>query len=473
MKTSQRKMNSRGSATGREIRMEVIAQEIFNAWKKDEKEDFFENNVKTAQKTAEDIDDAQSPMNGEFLDSSVDAGSIISGASCSSADGINVEDFAEFEDDEEHDFPDQSSSCAGLHLHDTEDMTTYYSSPSGTSSSRRRSGRSSIHDSQQGSSKGSSSTINCSDTKSQTDATELSIEEIQKCVVEHIPQALKDLLPQEVWSQIFRDAIRANYALKNKSPPSTGLPLLDNLTADGDLKDKFDVDGDDLSVLSDITEDSSFFFKSLQVKIAPLVPEEEKWGSGINPPAFGGPSKVESTHSGRSLNLFNDNRSNAARTSRASTNHTRRSRMSVASELNKAGNVIPTKVSFHVVQVRYYERILDLNPSVATGGPAVGIGWRFKNGGQVTVDEWELQRGETRKSASYVLPRNVREAMLKEAGYTPKDIADGVRLVMKAKNQRRTTFSNLHASGLEETVENAARRVKGLLCQRTADVWQE
>jgi hypothetical protein len=75
-----------------------------------------------------------------------------------------------------------------------------------------------------------------------------------------------------------------------------------------------------------------------------------------------------------------------------------------------------------------------------------------------------MQRGETRKSAACVLPRHVREDMLEEAGYTPKAIADAtVSVVMQVKHQRRTTVSNLNASGVEVAVEKAARRVKGLL----------
>jgi hypothetical protein len=122
--------------------------------------------------------------------------------------------------------------------------------------------------------------------------------------------------------------------------------------------------------------------------------------------------------------------------------------------------------------VRYYERILDVNPSV-TAGPPVGLGWRFKKGGEVTVDEWELLRGQTQKSIAYLLPRHVREAMLKEVGYTQRNIADAVRIVVKVQHQRRTTVATLKSASVEEAIEKATRRVKGLLSfgRNTKSLW--
>lgn len=483
---SQRKRNGRDGAAGREVLMGMIAQEMTNAWEDDEVEESFENNVKTAQKSAEDIYYAR--MNGEAIDDTVHNGSIISGAS--SASGSNFESpAADLEDDEEEDFPDHCS-FAGLNLHAPEETGS-----SASSAASRRGGRKSSNRSK-GSSKGSktSKTTKTSDSKSRRamdSETELTAEEIQNYAMEHIPQALKDQIPQEAWGQIFGDAIKADKAskkTKTKSSPSNSV-VLENLPGedDGNKVDENDIvkmadedgdnvdedgnvvdDDDGLSVLSDITEGTNFCKKkgSKNNKIAPLAPEEGKWEMDIDPALA--PSVVQSSRShpssGKSMGSFSDNRSRASNDARSrASNHTHRSRTTpaVANE-PKAGDTVPIKVSFHVVQVRYYERILDINPSV-TAGPPVGIGWRFKKGGQVTVDEWELQRGETRKSTSLVLPRHVREAMLKESGYTNKDIADVVRLVMKAKNQRRTTVSNLNASGVEEAVERAARRVKGLL----------
>jgi len=120
------------------------------------------------------------------------------------------------------------------------------------------------------------------------------------------------------------------------------------------------------------------------------------------------------------------------------------------------------KVCFGHVQVRFYERTISDNPSVQSG-VAIGIGWKYKRGNRSTVDQWELARGPIRSSAELVLSRHVRERMLREAGITQKEIAEMVRAGLKAKNQRKQTINNLHAQGLEETVERARRRFAKLL----------
>ena len=119
-------------------------------------------------------------------------------------------------------------------------------------------------------------------------------------------------------------------------------------------------------------------------------------------------------------------------------------------------------VSFQNVQVRYYERILEVNPGV-TNGPAIGIGWNYMVGEQISVDQWEVQRGNIRTPDDLVIPRKTREKILDDAGYSKKDIAEAIRSIMKTKNQRRTTIHNLGMKPVEEAVESAARRVKGIL----------
>jgi hypothetical protein len=119
-------------------------------------------------------------------------------------------------------------------------------------------------------------------------------------------------------------------------------------------------------------------------------------------------------------------------------------------------------VSFDSVRVRYYERIIDINPAV-TNGAAVGIGWRYKRGGRFDIEEWESNRMNTRTSKELLLPKHVREAILKDLGYTQQDIAAAVRVILKAKNKRRQTVQNLGAESMEEAVEAASRKVKSIL----------
>eukprot|EP00339_Tiarina_fusa_P026306 CAMPEP_0117045928 /NCGR_PEP_ID=MMETSP0472-20121206/31770_1 /TAXON_ID=693140 ORGANISM="Tiarina fusus, Strain LIS" /NCGR_SAMPLE_ID=MMETSP0472 /ASSEMBLY_ACC=CAM_ASM_000603 /LENGTH=579 /DNA_ID=CAMNT_0004758111 /DNA_START=81 /DNA_END=1820 /DNA_ORIENTATION=- len=129
------------------------------------------------------------------------------------------------------------------------------------------------------------------------------------------------------------------------------------------------------------------------------------------------------------------------------------------------------EVRFNYVQVRYYERILDNNPAVSSGA-AVAIGWRYKRGRRLTVEDWELQNPyEDRISLTpSVLSRQERERILKEWGYKQKDIATATRSILKAKNERKVTVQNLGGQRMEEAVENTARCVKGLLLGRFRNV---
>ena len=62
-----------------------------------------------------------------------------------------------------------------------------------------------------------------------------------------------------------------------------------------------------------------------------------------------------------------------------------------------------------------------------------------------------------------IIPRHVREGMLRDLGYTKREIAQAVRRSLKAKNQRRQTYNNMHAEAIEYMVEMSRRRIGRLL----------
>ena len=148
-------------------------------------------------------------------------------------------------------------------------------------------------------------------------------------------------------------------------------------------------------------------------------------------------------------------------------------------------------VSFDSVHVRYYERVLDVNPCTSSG-PSVGLGWNYVPTNPKKVDKFEydrkfgdeestegddgqcpassFKREYKRKCASHriyggpmPLPRHVREALVRDWGYTQKEIARAIRHTIRAKNQRRQTANNLRAQKVEEIVESSKRKVRQLL----------
>lgn len=123
-------------------------------------------------------------------------------------------------------------------------------------------------------------------------------------------------------------------------------------------------------------------------------------------------------------------------------------------------------VSFCEVQIRNYNRCLEVNPSV-TSGPAVGIGWNYsaEEDEIFSLEMFEETREHSRRSSmqELALPRHKREALLRNWGYSQRDIAWSVRSILRSKNQRKQTIQNLHASNYEELMEKATRKMKNVL----------
>jgi hypothetical protein len=134
-------------------------------------------------------------------------------------------------------------------------------------------------------------------------------------------------------------------------------------------------------------------------------------------------------------------------------------------EINKAivsrQSKLKRNVTFSSVFIRDYERILGNNPS-CTSGPSLALGWRYQSERKFSLDTFERCKGKLRRGSQLILSRESREMILLELGYSKKDLASAVRNNIKSKNQRRQTVTNLSASTVEESLENAGRRVCSL-----------
>jgi hypothetical protein len=85
--------------------------------------------------------------------------------------------------------------------------------------------------------------------------------------------------------------------------------------------------------------------------------------------------------------------------------------------------------------------------------------------GAVDVDKYEEIRPVRRKQLEMVLPRDLRDEMLrKEWDVTQREIVEAIRENVKVKSQRRTTVNNLgKAAKVEEIMESLGRKVKRTL----------
>ena len=87
--------------------------------------------------------------------------------------------------------------------------------------------------------------------------------------------------------------------------------------------------------------------------------------------------------------------------------------LSSTSEFSKSeNNLLKRNVSFTQVKIREYERVRGVNSDVY--GPPLSIGWRYNTPTELDVSEYEEAKGAPRSSAEYLVPKKVRERIIKE-----------------------------------------------------------
>lgn len=121
-------------------------------------------------------------------------------------------------------------------------------------------------------------------------------------------------------------------------------------------------------------------------------------------------------------------------------------------------------ISFANVDIREYERVLGDNPSVRAG-PPLSLGWRYDpHPLSMTIGDYERGKGAPRSSAEYLVPKAVREDILKDhARVSNREMVEAVRTIKKEKAQRRKTVVNLGMQKAEEKVEKVKRTMKCIL----------
>mmetsp|Transcript_50 Transcript_50/g.112 ORF Transcript_50/g.112 Transcript_50/m.112 type:complete len:286 (-) Transcript_50:324-1181(-) len=118
-------------------------------------------------------------------------------------------------------------------------------------------------------------------------------------------------------------------------------------------------------------------------------------------------------------------------------------------------------LQFANVNIREYSRTVGDNPSCSSG-PPISISWEYNIVGNITLDDYERTRPPRRIQKEMVIPRRLREDMLRyEWNASRKDITESIRRNVRIKNQRRTTINNLgKATKFEEAMESASRKLK-------------
>jgi hypothetical protein len=109
------------------------------------------------------------------------------------------------------------------------------------------------------------------------------------------------------------------------------------------------------------------------------------------------------------------------------------------------------------------------NPSV-TSGPPLSIGWRYAPEPiNLSVETFESGKGLPRSSSEYLVPKAVREKILREhADVARRDIAVTVRNINRQKQQRRNTVVNIPMASTQERMERLKRGMQKVIGARSS-----
>ncbi len=122
-------------------------------------------------------------------------------------------------------------------------------------------------------------------------------------------------------------------------------------------------------------------------------------------------------------------------------------------------------VTFGTCEVREYPIIMGDNPG-GYMGPPLTIGWEPQDQVVITVDDFESEHPPRRFGSQLNMPKEVREDMLRNAGFSRGEIQSGMREINISRSQRKRTVELLHMEKVEEWTERAWRATANALYRR-------
>jgi hypothetical protein len=121
-------------------------------------------------------------------------------------------------------------------------------------------------------------------------------------------------------------------------------------------------------------------------------------------------------------------------------------------------------VQFSTITIRNYPYAIGDNPA-SRSGPSLSIAWGFESEETASVDNYEelLLLSPRRQRMEMLMPPQVREQILKRAGFTKRQIREVTKPVNICRAQRRRTICSLQASHLHEISEKCWRKTLNFL----------
>lgn len=118
-----------------------------------------------------------------------------------------------------------------------------------------------------------------------------------------------------------------------------------------------------------------------------------------------------------------------------------------------------SNVSFQSVEIREYSPTLGDNPSVSQG-PPMTLGWDYDKAEKIPIDHYEKNKGRSRSSCEMVMPRFVREELLRNYGHSRRDIDQAMKEIKKTKKKRMETVQNMKYDPIFYAAERTSRQLK-------------
>jgi len=129
-------------------------------------------------------------------------------------------------------------------------------------------------------------------------------------------------------------------------------------------------------------------------------------------------------------------------------------------------------VSFSHIQIREHGVCIGDNPAGRKGVP-LSIEWDSLNERKFDIDAYEESRPLRRAASQLVIPSSVREMMLRNGGYSRKEIQQATKSVNLIRIARRRTDESYLLHPLEELVEKCIRGTLNATFKRSKKVEQK
>jgi hypothetical protein len=126
------------------------------------------------------------------------------------------------------------------------------------------------------------------------------------------------------------------------------------------------------------------------------------------------------------------------------------------------------KVSFSTLEMREYPICIGDSPAVMAGVP-LSIDWIHQSALQCSVEDYEKSRPYKRNMMELHMPSSFREGMLKQQGYSKKEIMEAVKNANIGRSRRKNTNNTpVNLAFLEEILQRNYRAIMNATVRRGA-----